>query len=201
MMKRMIISMFAFLMIIGVIGVSLVVIFKPFGISNNESSDVSLVKDRVVELSEWTTLKYEYSNVIISQTDKSLALPGISDIKFAEAIKLIEYSGYLKAGSDLSKLEVSHDQEKEQLSIRVPKAQILDNVAQTETAVVKDIKGELFSDYPTQKVFDDINTNKKQLAEEKIDQGFLDEADKRTKELLTSLISSMGYNDIEIEFY
>lgn len=198
MMKRLIVSILAFIMIVGL---ALVLIFKQFGISNSESSDASLVKDRVVELSEWTTLKYEYSNVIISQTDKSLALPGISDIKFAEAIKLIEYSGYLKAGSDLSKLEVSHDKEKEQLFIRVPKAQILDNVAETETAVVKDIKGDLFSDYPTQKVFDDININKKQLEEEKIDQGFLDEADKRTKELLTSLISSMGHNDIVIEFY
>ena len=60
-----------------------------------------------MELSEWTTLKYEYENVIVSRTNKTLPLPGDNDIKYAETIKLIEYSGYLKAGTNLKEIQRS----------------------------------------------------------------------------------------------
>lgn len=200
-MKKLIVRTLAFIMIFGVIGLSLIIIFKPFGITTSKSSETALVQDKLVEMSELTTLKYEYSNVIISRTNKNISVPLVTDIKFAEAIRLIQYSGYLKAGSDLSKLEVSSDEGSEQLLVRVPKSQILDNVAETENTKVEDVKGNIFSDYPTQTVFDEINKEKKQFEEEKIEQGFLDEADKRTDEVLTSILSSMGHNDIIIEFY
>ena len=137
-----------------------------FKVTTNSSSETALVQDRIVELSEWTTLKYEYSHAIVSRTDKSIPF---TDINFAEAIKLIEYSGYLKAGSDLSQMEMDYDDESEKMSVRIPKAQILDNVVETEKTTVEDIKGNIFSDYPTQKVIDEVNENKKQLEEEKID--------------------------------
>ncbi|HSI66719.1 MAG TPA: DUF4230 domain-containing protein [Planococcus sp. (in: firmicutes)] len=187
-----------FVLIIGALGVFAFTQIKPFGITTNTSSETSLIEERIVELSEWTTLKYEYSKVIVSRTNRSIPM---TDINFAEAIRLIEYSGYLNAGSDLSNLEVSYNEVSEQVSMRVPKAQILDNVVETETAKVQDIKGNIFSDYPTQTIFDEINADKETLEEEKISQGFLDEADKRTEELLTALLSSMGHNDITIAFY
>lgn len=187
-----------FVLIIGAIGVFVFSQIKPFEITANSSVDTSLVQDRIVELSEWTTLKYEYSKAMVSR--ESLNIP-LTDINFAESIKLIEYSGYLKAGSDLSRLEVSYDEVSEQLSVRVPKAQILDNVVETEKTTVEDVKGNIFSDPPTQKIFDDINAEKAALEEEKISQGFLEEADKRTEELLIPLLSSMGHDDVIIEFY
>lgn len=169
----------------------------------NWSSETALVQEKLVELSEWTTLKYEYSNVIISRTDKNFNLFGLGDLDFdyAEAIKLIEYSGYLKAGTDLSKLQMTYNEETKQLLVRVPKSQILDNVVETEKTRVEDIKGTIFSDYPSQEIFDEINVNKQQLEEEKISQGFLDEADKRVESLLTSFLNSNGFEVTEIEFY
>jgi len=171
----------------------------------NRSSETALVQEKLVELSEWTTLKYEYSNVIISRTDKNFNLFGLGDLDFdyAEAIKLIEYSGYLKAGTDLSKLQMTYNEETKQLLVRVPKSQILDNVVETEKTRVEDIKGNIFSDYPSQVIFDEINVNKQQLEEEKISQGFLDEADNRIEVLLTSFLSTNGFEDavMEFEFY
>nr|WP_319216209.1 DUF4230 domain-containing protein [uncultured Trichococcus sp.] len=167
----------------------------------NRSSETALVQEKLVELSEWTTLKYEYSDVIISRTDKNFDLFGFGDFDYAEAIKLIEYSGYLKAGTDLSELQMTYNEETKQLSVRIPKSQILDNVVETEKTRVEDIKGTIFSDYPSQIIFDEINVNKQQLEEEKISQGFLDEADKRVESLLTSFLSSNGFEDAVIEFY
>lgn len=171
------------------------------GIQTNKSSETALTQEKLVELSELATLKYEYSNVIISRTDRSIPVPGFPDFNFAEAIKLIEYSGYLKAGTDFSKVQQTYDDVSKRVLVKVPKSYILDNVVETEKTKVEDVKGNIFSDYPSQIIFDEINTHKKQLEEEKISQGFLEEADKRAELLLISHFSSNGYNDVIIEFY
>lgn len=170
-------------------------------ITTERSSDTSLLQDNLVELSEWTILKYEYSNVIISRTDRKLIIFGITDIRFAESIKLIEYSGYLKAGTDLSKVEITYDKTLKKLNVRVPKSEILDNVIETEKTKVEDIKGNIFSDYPIQFVFDELNEQKKIIEDEKISQGFLDNADKRVEELLISFLTAKGFENIRIEFF
>lgn len=170
-------------------------------IQTNKTSETALTQEKLVELSELATLKYEYSNVIISRTDRSIPVPGFPDFNFAEAIKLIEYSGYLKAGTDFSKVKQSYDEVSKRLLVKVPKSYILDNVVETEKMKVEDVKGNIFSDYPTQTIIDEINAHKKQLEEEKISNGFLEEADKRAELLLISHYSSNGYDDVIIEFY
>ncbi len=171
-----------------------------FQVSTTKTSQSALLQDNLIELSEWTTLKYEYSNVIVSRTEKNLSILGISDISYAEAIKLIEYSGYLKAGPDLSMLEISYDESSKKLLIRVPKSTILDNVVETETVRVEDIKGNIFSDYPTQTIFDEINEEKEELEQEKVKAGFLEEANQRVQLLLTSFLNAKGFDQVEIEF-
>lgn len=172
-----------------------------FGVTTNSSSDASLVQDQIVKIAELASLEYEYSNVIVSETDKNISLPGVSDIKFAEAIRLIEYDGYIKAGSKASEIETSYDEGTKQLVVRVPKAEILENVADTENMEIRDIKDELFSDYPSQKIVEDINLEKEKLEKEKVEQGFLEEADKNTEEILTALLKTPAYNEVIIEFY
>lgn len=193
---------FLFILVVIVLVVGIVVVVKPevFQITTDKTSEISLIQDKIVELSEWTTLEYDYSNVIVSRTDRNLALIGIPDISYAEAIKLIKYSGYLKAGTDVSKIQISYDKASKQLLVKVPKSQILDNVVETEKTTVEDVKGNIFSDYPTQTVFDEINAAKKQLEEEKISQGFLEDADERIQLLLTSLLGANGFNDVVVEF-
>lgn len=197
-MKKIVINVFALLVILGVIGAGAVFYFKPSLISTTQSSDTALVKERLVELSEWTTLKYEYSKVIISRSSKNVPL---IDLKLAEAIKLIEYDGYLKAGTDLSKLQLSYNETTKQLLVKVPNSKILDNVADTDTAKVTDVKGDLFSDYQSQQIFDDINKEKNKIEKKKIEQGFLVEADERIQKLLTSFLKTNGYSKVTIEFY
>ena len=170
-------------------------------IQTNKTSETALTQEKLVELSELATLKYEYSNVIISRSDRTIPVPGFPDFNFAEAIKLIEYSGYLKAGTDFSKVKPSYDKVSKRLLVKVPKSYILDNVVETEKTKVEDVKGNIFSDYSTQTIIDEINAHKKQLEEEKINNGFLEEADKRAELLLISHYSSNGYDDVIIEFY
>lgn len=172
-----------------------------FEISANKSSETALLREQLVEMSELTTLKYEYSNVIISRTDKSFSFFDLPDFKYAEAIRLIEYSGYLKAGTDLAKMELDIDEESNKVLLRLPKSQILDNVVETEETTVEDVKGTIFSDYPSQTIIDEINAHKEQLEEEKISQGLLEEADANAQSFMTSVLNSHGYDEVVIEFY
>lgn len=197
-MQKLVLKMFTVLLMIGVLVICGILFFKPSIISTSKSSDTALVKEQLVELSEWTTLKYEYSKVIISRSSKNVPL---IDLKLAEAIKLIEYDGYLKAGTDLSKLQLSYNETTKQLLVKVPNSKILDNVADTDTAKVTDVKGDLFSDYQSQQIFDDINKEKNKIEKKKIEQGFLEEADERIQKLLTSFLKTNGYSKVTIEFY
>ena len=186
--------------IVGAIGFFIYTNPEIFAEKTNKTSEAALIKESLVELSEWTTLKYEYENVIVSRTNKTLPLPGDNDIKYAETIKLIEYSGYLKAGTNLKEIQLTLDEETKQASVILPKSQILDNVAETEKMKVEDIKGNILSDYPTQTIIDEINSNKKQLEEEKINQGFLKEANKRIEVMITDFFNSRGYV-VSVEFH
>lgn len=165
-----------------------------------KESKAFLVKDQLLELSEWTTLKYEYSNVIVSRTDKSLSLLGMTEVSYAEAIKLIHYSGYVKAGTDLSKLQLEENSKAKSIVIKIPNSKILDHVVETEKTTVEDIKGNVFSEYPTQLIFDEINKEKSKREDELIKDGFLDQANTRIKDMLTSFFKARGFEDVKVEF-
>ena len=110
--------------------------------------------------------------------------------------------GFVRAANlEFSKVKPSYDEVSKRLLVKVPKSYILDNVVETEKTKVEDVKGNIFSDYPTQTIIDEINAHKKQLEEEKISNGFLEEADKRAELLLISHYSSNGYDEVIIEFY
>ncbi|WP_410502159.1 DUF4230 domain-containing protein [Exiguobacterium acetylicum] len=199
-MKRTIITSVIAMVAIVMIGFAIFFTFKPIELTTEKRSSTSLIQEKIVELSELATLKYEYSDVIVSRTNRKISL-GITDLKFAEAIKLIKYSGYLKAGTDLSKASVSYNKEEDLVLVRVPKARILDNVAEIEKAEVEDVKGNILSDYPTQTVFDVISKNKEKVEKKKVSEGLLEKADQSTQKLLTSFLKSNEYKNISIEFY
>lgn len=197
-MKKLFVGVIIFLLLIQIGGYIFFTQIKPLEITSSQSSHTSLIRERVVELSELATLKYEYSKAMVNRDDKKIPL---TDIRFAETIKLVEYTGYLKAGSDLSKVEVDYDEVGKQVIVRVPKAKILDNVVELENTTIEDVKGNIFFDPPTQDIIDDINDEKNKFEEEKISQGFLTEADKRTEEVLKSFLSYDEEIEIIIEFY
>lgn len=68
------------------------ILFFGFDIGNilnfneTKTSHATLVAEKLVELSEWTTLRYEYSNVIVSRLEQSVNVFGMTDFNYAETI-------------------------------------------------------------------------------------------------------------------
>lgn len=69
-MKKLLVGIMVSVLLIGVIGLIVFIQFKPFGITSSQSSQTSLIQERVVELSELTTWKYEYSKAMVNRDDK-----------------------------------------------------------------------------------------------------------------------------------
>lgn len=197
-MKKLLVGVIISMLLIVIAGLVVFIQFKPFGITSSQSSQTSLIQERVVELSELTTLKHEYTKAMVYRDDAKILW---TDIQIGETIKLVEYKGYLKAGSDLSKVEVAYDEVTNQITVRVPKAKVLDNVVELENMDITDVKGTIFSDPPTQELIDEVTEKKNKFEEEKVSQGFLTEADKRTEEVLKSFLSFDEENEIIIEFH
>lgn len=173
------------------------------GIINvNFKSDANVytIKSQLVELSELTTLKYEYSNVIVSRTEKSMKVPGLQEFNYAEAIKLIHYTGYLKAGTDLSTAVITNNSADNSITIKIQKSKILDNVVETENTTVEDVKGSILSDYPSQIIFDEINKSKEKVEKDQVNSGFLDKADTRIIEIITAFLKTVGYEKVNVVF-
>lgn len=163
-------------------------------------ANVYTIKSQLLELSELTTLKYEYSNVIVSRTEKSMKIPGLQEFNYAESIKLIHYTGYLKAGTDLSTAVITNNSDDNSVTIKIQRSKILDNVVETENTTVEDVKGTILSEYPSQIIFDEINKHKEKIEKNQIDNGFLDKADARIIEIITAFLKTAGHEKVNIEY-
>jgi len=190
------------LFILLVCSIAFFVLTKQGIININLKSDANVytIKSQLVELSELTSLKYEYSNVIVSRTEKSMKVPGLQEINYAEAIKLIHYSGYLKAGTDLSTAVVTNNSADNSITIKIQKSKILDNVVETENTTVEDVKGSILSDYPSKIMFDEINKSKEKVEKDQVKSGFLDKADTRIIEIIKTFLKTAGYEKVNVEF-
>lgn len=158
-------------------------------------SDATIIFKELNEVAELAVYRYEYSNVIISKTKTEMM--GI-EIPLSENIKLIKYQGYLKSGTDFGKLKIDVDEAAKSVKVTAGKSVILENVVRTEKTVVEDIKGQIFSGYPSQLIIDEINRDKKAMEDQAIAGGFLEESDRRLRSLLETVIRQMGYEAVAV---
>lgn len=168
--------------------------FKPQQI---RESDATIIFKELNEVAELAVYRYEYSNVIISKTKTEMM--GI-ELPLSENIKLIKYQGYIKSGTDFSKLQIEIDDQTKLVKIKAKRTIVLENVVRTEKTVVEDIKGQIFSDYPSQLIIEEINQDKKSMEDQIIANGFLEESDQRLKTLLETVLRQSGYDQVMVQW-
>lgn len=158
----------------------------------NMRSDI--VRERIMGISELAVLKYEYKDIALLEDSKK-----INDIElpFTQKSLLIVFSGYMKAGVDLDNAEVGIDGKN--ITVYVEGASITDNVIDENDVSIYDEKSSLFNRIESNDILELLAREKSRVEREALDRGFLDEADKRVKEVLESYLSAMGFEKIEIE--
>ena len=165
-------------------------------ISTSAEATSSTVSESILQIMQLSTLEYNYTDVVSykeSSKYKDMVIP------FTEKRFMIKYTGYLKAGSDLSNIEIDTP-DSETVHVTINHAKITDNVINEEDIYVYDEKGSLFNNLKIADVYDIMVTEKQNTEEKLIEGGFLEDADQRSEDLITELLKAMNYKNIVIRF-
>jgi len=159
---------------------------------DNMKSDI--VRERITGISELAVLKYEYKDIALLEDSKK-----INDIElpFTQKSLLIVFSGYMKAGVDMDSAEM--DIEGKNITVYIEGASITDNVIDEKDVSIYDEKSSLFNRIESNDILELLAREKGRIENEALERGFIDEADKRAKEVLYSYLSAMGFENIKIE--
>ena len=164
-------------------------------VNNHDVINSTMIAEKLSKISELSTVKYSYSNIIALANSKRLndfAIP------FTEKSFLIKYSGYIKAGVDLKDLDVVTQNKK--ITITLKKAKILDHVINDNDLFVYDEKSSMFNKLSMQDMINEINNEKKRIEADLLKTGFLDGANANTKLLLQGILSAMDFDNVTIIF-
>lgn len=156
----------------------------------------STVSESIMHILQLSTLQYNYTDVVSykeSSKYKDMTIP------FTEKRFMIKYTGYLKASSDLSNIQIDTP-DSETVHVTINHAKISDNVINEEDIYVYDEKGSIFNNLKIADVYE-IMVEEKQNTEAKlIENGFLEDADQRAEDLITEVLKAMNFKNIVIRF-
>lgn len=181
--------------IIVVIVFSLFMYFK-FSIKKETVKLSDTIEEKLAKILEVATVKYNYTNVVTYKDNKKVS--GLN-VPFTNKSFIIKYSGYIKAGVDLNGIEIQVIDPKT-VKIILDKPKVFDNVIMEEDVYVYDERDSVFNKLSFNDLYDVLVEEKKSMEEEVIEKGLLNDAEKNAKDVLMSLLESMGFENIEIVF-
>ena len=155
----------------------------------------TVISERLSKISELSTAKYNYSNVLSLKDIKKFK---DFSIPFTEKSFLVKYSGYIKAGVDLNDLDIVVNEKTVALTLN--KAKIIDHAINNEDLFIYDEKSSMFNKLSMQDMIYEISNEKGKIESDLLKTGFLDEANSNTKLLLQGILSDMGFENISIVF-
>lgn len=186
----------------GLIGIIIAIIFIIFSWRGNftirENKEVlsSNIEEKVSEILEISTVKYNYTDIVSFSEAHQI---GGLNIPLTHKKFIIRYSGYLKGGVDLSSLQVDIKEDKS-LDIIMEKPKILENVIVEEEVEVFDEKSGLFNKLSFEDLYEVLIDEKIRIEEEAISRGLLVEAEDNVRTIITSIVEEMGFENISIRF-
>lgn len=177
-----------------VVGLSIIA----FGdmVKDEETIGSDIVEKEILNISELSTIKYNYKNVAKYEDVKKFK--GIN-IPFTSKSFLLVYSGYVKAGVDLEDIDISIKDDKN-ITIKMNEAKILDNVINEKEAEMYDEDSGLFNKLKYDDLLGVLSLEKEKIKDELIEDGFLDEANKHTEKLVKNMLGNLGFEKVDIYF-
>ncbi|MCQ2611768.1 MAG: DUF4230 domain-containing protein [Treponema sp.] len=144
----------------------------------------------ITQCAELSVYKMNYTDILML---KKTTFGGL-----AKSYSIIKYSGVLRAGiEDLTAIKLELQPESKTIKVTVPPCVILGNDISKQE--VFDEHQNVFVRIAMQDMMDMIEDAKKEAAEEIINDGLLDDADKRAREIITGLLNAAGFTDIIFE--
>lgn len=184
------IALILLVIVLGFIGV------KKFSVNNDITLLSSNIEEKVSRLVELSTIKYNYTNIV--EYDDKMQVNGMN-IPFTNKKFILKYSGYIKAGIDLSTIDVKV-KDKSSIIVKMDKAEIFENVISEEDVYFFDEKDSVFNKLSFKDLYSVLIDEKEKMKEEVVEKGILNDAQANGKEIIYSLLEGMGFTDITIEY-
>lgn len=156
----------------------------------------STIQQKVERLVELSTIKYNYTNVV--EYENQLEFSGI-DIPFTSKKFILKYSGYIKAGMDLSTVKINLI-DRDNIEVTLEKAKIIETVIPEEDVYFFDERDSIFNKLSFKDLYVVLIQEKEKMKAEVIEKGILNEAEKNGAEIIESLLEGMEFKNINIIF-
>lgn len=174
--------------------VAIVLAFFLFKKSNKQPRyDSSAIMEKIAYVKELSLVKYNYSGVI-SYSDymkfMNLQVP-LTEKKF-----LIRYSGYVKAGIDVSQASVFVSGKN--VKVILPKPTIQETVIDEKTIQVFDESMNIFNPTKVADYQKAIVGEKNKIMQDALGKGILTESSDQAHKFITSLLDELGFEKVEI---
>ena len=156
--------------------------------------DSSTVMNRVSYLQELALVQHNYTGVI-SYKDyrKFLNL----NVPLTDKYFLLKYNGYVKAGVDFSRIKVNV-LSSTNVHVSIPTPKILDTVVDENSIEVFNESENAFNPIKIADYNEALSREKSVMIRGAIEQGIYEQATKQAKLTLTSLLTEMGFVNIDI---
>lgn len=178
------------LVLVGVI----IFILNKNEIEQESQYDATAIMNRIENLSELALVKYNYTGVIgFNEYLKLLDM----NVPFTKKYFLLKYSGYVKAGLELDKVQISVD--KDYIELRLPEAKIFDTVIDEKSIHVYNQSGNVFNPLKVEDFKNALIAEKKKIQASAIKEGILSNATDRAHLVLSLLLVDMNFQRIEIK--
>jgi len=165
-------------------------------IEEKEIITSDIIESQIAQIAEISSVKYNYRDVL--QMTNHRKINGMK-VPFTEKSFIIVYNGYVKAGVDLTDVEVTVDDGK-YVTVTIPNARILDNVIDEKTIDVVDETSSMFNELKMDDYFEVISAKKDVVAENLIEEGFLDEANKHVELLIKGILNVEEIEGVSVVF-
>ncbi len=138
----------------------------------------------LTRIAELSVLEYGYTDVM--EMNRRFIVGGQSS-------SLIRFSGSLKAGiADASLIQATWNADDNTVHIILPRSTILENTVDISTVKIWDLRKNIFVPITTELKIQEITAFKERIESELETSGFLQEADGRAMELVSSLYAGFG---------
>jgi uncharacterized protein DUF4230 len=169
-----------------------------FNVRDNNQREIisSTIEEKVSKIVELSTVKYNYTDIVSYRESKELS--GIK-LPFTEKRFIVQYSGYIKAGVDLSTIEIDIKDD-DTIHINMKKAEILENTIIEEEVKFFDEKDGLFNKLSFKDLYSVLIGEKEKAKNQAINRGLLNESQDNAEEILLSLLEEMKFKNVIIRF-
>ncbi|MGL5755659.1 MAG: DUF4230 domain-containing protein [Paraclostridium sp.] len=164
--------------------------------SKKSPKDTSKVLNTIEEVTELSTSKYNYSDIVTITKDKSFKN---IKIPFTEKSFIIKYNGIVKGGIKSEDIVISHNN-KNSISIDINKCSIIDHYIDEENVYVYDIKNALFNKVDVNEVIEELAKSKQEYEQKVIQEGFLEDVEISIKNNLAKSLKDLGYKEVIVNF-